>query len=130
MNPRAPRASDRHTMQGRGAMKDPRPIARITLALSLLGAFALASLGLGSIAFAQARVRVQVEGGEATVTLTADAGGATHRCTTRGGACTMEAVGGGSYVATAQPAGGGEAPAPRRVMVGDRGDVTVHLRLR
>jgi len=90
----------------------------------------LAGLLFSSVAEAQARVRVQVRGGEATVTLTAESGGGTYSCRTQNGSCVIDGVSTGPYVASAEPTGAARAPLPRRVMVGGSGEVTVHLRLR
>jgi hypothetical protein len=98
---------------------------------ALASALALTLTALASVAHAQTRVRVEIRGGDATVTLTAEGEGRTYRCRTQNGSCAMEGVETGPYIATAEPAGEGRAPAPRRVMVaGSGGEVTVHLRLR
>lgn len=97
----------------------------------LLIAVAVGSCLIASVALAQTRVRVQVRGGEANVTLTAESGGRRYSCRTEGGQCELEGVASGRYVATAEPIGEGRAPVPRPVMVAGSGStVTVHLRLR
>lgn len=101
------------------------PLRRSIFSLAILALLTL----FASVAFAQTRVRVQVRGGEADVTLTAEEGGGTYRCRTQDGTCTLEGVATGSYVATAEPIGEGRPPLPRRVMVAG-GEVTVHLHLR
>ena len=104
---------------------------RRSLLLALAGSLLIAPVLIASVAFAQTRVHVQVRGGEANVVLTAESGGQRYTCRTQGGACDIEGVASGRYVATAEPIGEGRAPVPRPVMVAGSGStVTVHLRLR
>lgn len=94
----------------------------------LMLAAALLSLSWASVAFADAKVMVQVRSAsgastEGTVLLTSTAGdNKRFRCQTTGGTCQIPAVPGGRYVVQFQPKKG-DLTAPRKVMIPPSGDV-------
>lgn len=94
-------------------------------------------LGLAAVvpglALAQAAVAVEVRSpsgaaAEGRVSLTSEGTpSASYTCQTQAGRCTIQGVPGGSYVVRFQPADGGEAPEPRRVMIPPSGSATLRV---
>lgn len=95
-----------------------------------------ALLALPALAYAQAQVTVEVRnpGGspaDGVVSLTPEGSEEpTHRCTTRGGSCSMTGVPGGRYVVRLRPTVGGDAPDPRPVFIPPAGSVTLRVSTR
>jgi hypothetical protein len=88
-------------------------------------------LGFASVAFAQARVVVEVRspGGiiaDGELTLTAQEGGGTFSCATIAGTCELSGVPGGVYTASLRPTNGAP-PAPRTVVIPPSGRVTLRV---
>ena len=112
----------------------PAPASRFRSLL--LGALVLVPLALPATTLADALVHVEVRaesGGSADGTVTlrprgseGDENAPSYSCTTDGGSCSIDGVPGGRYQATFTPRGG-EAQAPRSVMIPPSG--TVRLRV-
>lgn len=77
-------------------------------------------------------VEVRSEAGhpvDGVIVLQARGSDTTYQCTTSGGTCRIESVPGGQYVATFTPRGG-EAQAPRSVMIPPAGTVSLRVAAR
>lgn len=130
MNAAPRRASDPTSPPLRSATHMTPHRATILAFLSLLSVLAMAA-----VAVAQTGVLVRVRTadggpGEAQVTLTPEGGGAPHSCRTTRGSCRIASVPPGTYVVTAQPTSGGEAPIPRPVPIPPSTEVTISVTLR
>lgn len=101
----------------------------------LLAALSVAVvLLLAAVAMAQTVVVVNVRTvdrrpADAAVTLTPEGGGSPHGCRATRGTCRIASVPPGRYVVTAQPAGEGNPPIPRVVVVPPNTEVTISVTL-